>query len=118
VPDRGDTRVTPTTTLLETKSKTRHVTYGVAQCDSSRIGLLNSLSAEVQAEARASLATLPQALAQSVADEWSANIRRGKVRNPMAYLTSLTKLARSGEFKPELADVERARREAMAAAGR
>jgi hypothetical protein len=61
----------------------------------------------------ASLSKLPEDLAQTIADEWSAHIRRGKLRNPMAYLITLIKRARSGEFTPELAEAERARREAM-----
>jgi hypothetical protein len=83
-------------------------------CDASRIILLASLTPEIRAEAKLGLSKLPQDLAQTVADEWSANIRRGNVRNPMAYLTTLIKVARSGEFRPELAAVERARRESLA----
>jgi len=62
--------------------------------------------------ARRLLASLPAEMAQQVADEWAAQLRRRTIRSPLAYLTTLVKRARSGSFEPELAREELVRREA------
>lgn len=58
------------------------------------------------------LARLPDdATAQSVADEWSAQLRAGNVRVPLSYLAALVRRAMMGDFVPVAGIAEAQRRQ-------
>jgi len=80
--------------------------------DLSAVVLPDNLRDDETVSACQMLATLPDTnLAQRVADEWSAQLRLGRVRVPLSYLATLVSKAKQGAFVPAAGIDEAYRRE-------